>query len=93
MGCPSCGKSLIEFNQSIPAKNMSWLESCAIGRVREGFNLSEVEEGLAKAGSIDCELCLLGGISTLLKFQSLRELEGFLVKFDHLGFVWFDIMW
>ncbi|XVE49755.1 hypothetical protein DITRI_Ditri01bG0106800 [Diplodiscus trichospermus] len=68
----------VNFEVSIPIADMKWIESCVFGRLNDNFEFKMINVELEKAG-FKCQVCRLGGLSVVLKFESMEGRDSFLV--------------
>ena len=64
----------VNYDLDIPKFEMEWLDRCAIGRIREGFHLKELVKKVVMEGS-KVSVCPMGGITTLLTFDTKMEMD------------------
>ncbi|XVF69248.1 hypothetical protein PTKIN_Ptkin11bG0065800 [Pterospermum kingtungense] len=82
-------KSVAEFNQFIQDSEYKWLFNCAIGKLKESVNVESIASSLKEKG-LACQVYPAGGVSVLLRFESLEELKHFLKDHISLYEAWFD---
>ncbi|XVE63862.1 hypothetical protein DITRI_Ditri07aG0055300 [Diplodiscus trichospermus] len=67
----------VNFELRIPNSDMEWLEGCVMGRLRDNFEVRMVNQSLEEA-EYYCQVCRLGGLSIVLKFDSNENRDSFL---------------
>ncbi|XVF78456.1 hypothetical protein PTKIN_Ptkin14bG0134900 [Pterospermum kingtungense] len=78
---------VVSFDHILNEADLKCLYCCAVGRVKEGYSLSEIQYGL-QVKKIYCDVCVLGGVSVLIKFKSEVELEAFFSNFQVSSSPW-----
>ncbi|XVF87131.1 hypothetical protein PTKIN_Ptkin18bG0094900 [Pterospermum kingtungense] len=79
----------VTFNKIPLDSDLGWFHCSAIGRLKDHLSLNEVCNGVRESG-IDCEVCVLGGVSVLVKFEKDADMSDFIKNFFVLGSIWFD---
>ena len=73
VSAPSNKPEKVEYDLDIPKSEMEWLDRSAIGRIRDGFSLSEIANYLEVEG-LCCQVSPMDCISVLLVFCSKMEM-------------------
>ncbi|XVE69300.1 hypothetical protein DITRI_Ditri09bG0140900 [Diplodiscus trichospermus] len=67
----------ISYDYKIPDSEIEWLQEWAIGRLKDGMNVKSTQD-ILEAEGISCQICVMGGVTVLLKFDSKERLESVL---------------
>ncbi|XVF77530.1 hypothetical protein PTKIN_Ptkin14bG0052100 [Pterospermum kingtungense] len=78
----------VTFNLFIPSNNLEWLHLCAIGTLKEGCDCDTISKGLREVG-YKAQVCPMGGLSVLLRFDSVDNLRSFLKNYSSVYDFWF----
>ena len=77
----------VNYDLDISKFEMEWVDRCAIGRIREGFQLMELVKKVVTEG-FKVSVCPMGGVTTLLTFDTKMGMVEQL-KDDKMK-TWFD---